>query len=159
MTTMEADDWVLERDLEFYEHFEQILKGHQNAELLRPSVERFSWSVMKCAALVACSMGSAQIQRVHYLVALEQAEEWLGNLLNIVGKTTQSSFRRDVDKLELWILGRPQRRARQTDIYRRASDKFTADKQLEQLIADGRVYRQAEPSTNEQWIYAKEATA
>lgn len=157
MTTMEADDWVLERDLEFVEFFEGILKGHPNAELLRPSVERFSWTIMKCAALVACSLGKGNIERIHYLVALEQAEEWLGNLLNIVGKTTQSTFRRDVDKLELWLLSRPHMRAKQTDIYRRASDKFTADRQLEQLIADGRVYRLTDQPSGEQFIHIKEA--
>lgn len=157
MTTMEVDDWVLDRDLEFVEFFESIVASHPNAELLRPSVERFSWTVMKCAALVACSLGQGTIERIHYLVALEQAEEWLGNLLTIVSKTTQSSFRRDVDKLEFWLMGRPQKRAKQTDIYRRSADKFTADRHLEQLIADGRVYRQTDTASGEQFIYIKEA--
>lgn len=159
MTTLEVEEWVVERDLEFIEYFEGILKGNQNEELLRPSVERFSWTIMKCAALVACSLGDATVRRIHYLVALEQAEEWLGNLLSIVSKTTQTTFRREVDKLEFWLHGRPQKRAKQTEIYRRAVDKFTADKQLEQLIADGRVYRLAEQPSGEQYIHIKEPTA
>ncbi len=155
-STLDVSEWVSDRDLEVYEFFERLIHGHPHEVLLQPSIERFTWSVMKCAGLVASSMSSTTVDRIHYLIALEQAEEWLANLLDIVGKTTQSAFRRDVDKLEKAIVARPSRRMKETEISRLAPDTFTAERWIQQLIADGRATRTRDNTTNENYIYLKE---
>ena len=154
-THMRMSDWVIDRDLEVQETFEQLVAGHRYETMLKPSIERFTWTIIKCAMLVAASQGKESIDRLDYLIALEQAEEWLANVLYSVSRTNETGFRREVNRLEKYIAGRPGRRAKPADVYKFANDdKAMVDRYIQQLLGEERVKELRNSTTGERWYEA-----
>lgn len=95
---------VIDRHEKFVERLLEIAEDSPYYERLRPTFHRFQESIMRCAALVALSRGSIRIEPLDHLIALEQAEEWLRNLLIMVEATDESLRTREVNMIEKAVL-------------------------------------------------------
>jgi hypothetical protein len=129
-----------------YKQFQDLLpdiyEGHKFESMLAPTLNRFNDTVRKCAALVALSEGSFEISPRHLLIALEQAEEWLANAMDMVRRTTETGFARQVSRIEAFVAASAKGQVRREQVYRHmapAFEKFDVDRYLQQLIAEGRV--------------------
>jgi len=131
-----------ERHLEFQRLLMSIYKGHKYEAMLKPSLLRFGDNVRKCASLVALSEGSLEVSLKHELIALEQAEEWLPNLLRMVATTTATGFARDMEMIEKFVHSSARGSVRKERVYLHMSPRLTkwdVDKLLENLVAQGRI--------------------
>lgn len=78
-------------------------RGHENWEMLEPSIKRLGDVVRKCSALLAMSRGKKTIDLIDVLTAISYAETWLANVARVAEKITESSFQRDTEAMELYI--------------------------------------------------------
>ncbi len=90
---------VEERHYQMIEQLQRIAARSNYPERLEPTFTRLHMTIAKCAALVACSDGRIVIEMDDYLVALEQGQEWLENLLEMVRLTLKNPTARMADKL------------------------------------------------------------
>jgi hypothetical protein len=126
-------------NLDLAERLADMVKGHRNEHMLAPTFIRFGIAVMKMACLVAMSMGTATVERDHYLIALEQAEEWAANIITMVDRTTESGFSKQVDDLERYI-ATAGGKAKLERIYNHMKiPVHETDRFITQLVATGRV--------------------
>ena len=100
---MEVDRDVIEREADLWERFEAMAQNSAHPERLRPTFERLWSTVLKCAALVALSEERIRVNMDDYLIALEQAEEWTENVLEMVEATDESARSRQVNRLAVLI--------------------------------------------------------
>lgn len=141
---MEIDDVVLERHTSLSERLVEIANGLPlMRERLLPGAVRLSRSVMKAACLVALSDGRTRVSLQDLLIAIEQAEEWLANLLKMVTATDSSPFVRKVDELER-IIQESGGEKRMDNVYRRSplETKGGTDSLVAQLVAEGRAKKE-----------------
>lgn len=94
---------VINRHEKFADRLIEIADESQYSDRLRPTFQRFQESIMRCAALVALIECSSRIEPIHHLVAIEQAEEWLRNMLIMVEATDESVRTRHVNLIEKTI--------------------------------------------------------
>lgn len=103
---MDIDDDVLERHTDTIEHFEAMTQNSRHGERLNPTFTRLEMTILKCAALVAITEKRRRIQMSDYLIALEQAEEWAENILDLVDATDRTARAREADKIANLVQGR-----------------------------------------------------
>ncbi|MDL5351125.1 bifunctional DNA primase/polymerase [Microbacterium sp. zg-YB36] len=134
-----ADD-VLDRDVQMKETFEAIAQNSPYEERLEPTFKRLEKTILKCAALVAITKRRRQIEMDDYLIALEQAEEWAENILDMVAATDETPRAREVNKLYDLLVSRGGRMA-PSAIHREKAyagqSKYTKGL-IEELVAQGR---------------------
>lgn len=73
-------------------------------ERLRPTFRRLRETIMRCAALVALSAGRIDITMDDLLIAIEQAEEWVANIITMVEATDESLRTRQVNAIEKAVI-------------------------------------------------------
>lgn len=78
-------------------------QGHRLADLLEPTLIRTGMNMWKVAGLVAMSRGSSTIEVEDVLVAVEQAEEWLPNLVRLMEGVVSSEWTQEVEKVFEWV--------------------------------------------------------
>jgi hypothetical protein len=138
-TELDIPEDVQEMNLDLAERLANMVRGHRNEHMLAPTFIRFGIAVMKMACLVAMSMGTATVERDHYLIALEQAEEWAANIITMVDRTTESGFSKQVDDLERYI-ATAGGKAKLERIYNHMKiPVHETDRFITQLVATGRV--------------------
>lgn len=138
-TELDIPEDVQDMQLDLAERLADMVKGHRNEHMLAPTFIRFSIAVLKMACLVAMSMGQAVITRDHFLIALEQAEEWAANIITMVDRTTESGFSKQVDDLERYI-ATTGGKAKLERIYSHMKLPVgETDRFVTQLVATGRV--------------------
>lgn len=76
----------------------------QYTERLRPTFRRLGESTFRAAALVALSEGRTNITLRDMLIAIEQTEEWVQNILVMVEATDESLRTREVNAIENAVL-------------------------------------------------------
>jgi hypothetical protein len=96
---IDASEDVRERDLQTQDTFHAIANSSSYAERLEPTFKRLETTIFKCAALIAITKKRRRIEMDDYLVALEQAEEWAENILDMVAATDVTPRAREVNKL------------------------------------------------------------
>jgi hypothetical protein len=122
---------------------DKALRNHPRYVEMGPTMIRFWINIRKCAALIALSEGEAKVSLAHELIALEMAEEWLGNALWMAESTSATSFSRDVDKLESFIAGSDTGEVKMERVYsffmKSGVGKRFVDDFVAQLISEGRI--------------------
>lgn len=142
---MQITEEIDDRHLDAKEEMLRFAKGHEHASRLRPTFERLSLTVLKCACLVALSEGKLVVERRHLLIALHQVEEWAENIIMMIGMTDETPFSRQVGKLETMIRTQLGREVDPKYLYRKSPwKKKETDELLAQLEAEGRIGRRAE---------------
>ena len=138
-TRMKMPQSVIERHRQFVGDLARVGKG-QYADRLRPTFKRLNETILRCAALVALSSGRDRIELEDLLVCLEQAEEWVTNILIMVEATDETFRTREVNMIERAVLdnggvmllqqihGLPRFRNRRNDVLG----------MIEELLAQGR---------------------
>ena len=96
---VDFDDEVLDRHIDTTERFEAMAHASSYPERLRPTFTRMEMTILKCSALVAITKGRLKVEIEDYLVALEQAEEWVENIMDLVEATDESPRARQADRL------------------------------------------------------------
>nr|WP_256461053.1 bifunctional DNA primase/polymerase [Agromyces larvae] len=138
-----ATDEVLDRHVDTIESLEAIARASAHPERLDPTFTRLEKTILKCAALAALMDLSPDIEMKHYLIALEQAEEWLANALLLVAATDESPRVRRVNRL-VEIIRRAGGFMAMTDVYQLDGfdDYRDVDSLIEQLKKQGRAVRE-----------------
>lgn len=83
-----------------------MLTSHRNWDILEPSLVRMGVTIRKCASLLALSEGKDVADERHVLLAIEAAEEWVTNLVNLSDKISASDFERACDRIEQYVVER-----------------------------------------------------
>ncbi|QIK64566.1 DUF3987 domain-containing protein [Leucobacter viscericola] len=141
---MEIDDFLIERFVTCQERMYELADEQpEMKERLYPSVKRMSDAILKAACLVALSEGRRVLEETDLLLAIEQGEEWFGNLLHLVTATDSSPFVRSVAKLEK-VIRSAGGEMRMENVYRRSpmETKGATDTLVAQLVAEGRAKRE-----------------
>lgn len=103
---MDIADDVLERHVDTHDRLERVAQNSVYPERLRPTFTRMEDIILKCAALVAITKRRRRVEMEDYLIALEQAEEWLENVMEMVERTDESPRARQVNRLAALIASR-----------------------------------------------------
>lgn len=133
---------VYERWLDMKEYLLiDVAANHRYANRLIPTFERFSTTVMKCACLVALSERQTTVSMDHMLVAIEQAEEWINNIIMMVERTDETPFIRDVNAVERLIASQPGNEMRIEQVYQHSPREKTkdTDELIRKLVSERRV--------------------
>lgn len=88
---------ALERHSAFKLTLSRVLSEHPSSVLVA-----FADSIRKCATLVAMSAGAPTVALEHELIALEQAEEWLGNLLWLIERIESTQWDQIGGQADSW---------------------------------------------------------
>lgn len=144
-------DDVLARFNEFVRKGHSIARKFGDGEVLKPSFARMKTSVGKAAALLAMHEGYREIQMIHLLTALEQAERWFKDMVRMASEVSSSEYERRLDEVESFIAcGTDKMRTDQ--IIRKQFGKFRPqemDEILRSLVSQGRL-RKA-PDNAKKW--------
>lgn len=133
---------VLERHKEVAWRLSSIAQDHPNyLERLRPTFRRLGETILRCACLVALSEGRIDVRMTDLLVAIEQAEEWVTNILIMVEATDETLRTRHVNFIERSIItgGGMMTKGQIYRLPRFKSQRRYVDELLGELIAQGRV--------------------
>lgn len=95
---------VIDRHKQFVEDLQRVGSRGPYVDRLRPTFKRLNETVLRCAALVALSDGRTRVELKDMLVAIEQAEEWVANIMTMVEATDESIRTRMVNGLERALL-------------------------------------------------------
>jgi hypothetical protein len=96
---VEADEDVQKRDVLTQKTLDRIAAGSIYRERLVPTFKRLHKTIWKCAALVALTQKRRRIDMDDYIIALEQVEEWLENILHMVEITDMTPRARQANRL------------------------------------------------------------
>lgn len=83
-----------------------MFSTHRNWDIIEPSLVRMGVTIRKCASLLALSEGEDEASLRHVLLAIEAAEEWVTNLVNLSDKISASDFERQCDRIEQYVVER-----------------------------------------------------
>lgn len=138
------------RQVEVRKRLAEIAGSSPYRDRLQPTFTRLHEVILKCAALVALTRQTLTVDLECYLIAAEQAEEWVQNAITMVEATDRpAESRRKMRLLDLIV-------ARggfvsMTELYR--MDQFGDDRQLEvligRLVKEQRVKREPMPGMGE----------
>ncbi|MBT2484835.1 bifunctional DNA primase/polymerase [Microbacterium sp. ISL-108] len=138
---IDMKDDVLLRDVEVQNRFEALAQNSAYPERLRPTFTRMTMTIRKCAALVAITKRRTVIEMEDYLIALEQAEEWVENILEMVEATDESPRARQANRLAALIASRPGRSMKRTEIHAQkgyAGNSKDTNSLIDELVQQGR---------------------
>jgi len=93
------DDIAWKRLNEFIWEAGNAAEEHELREVLQPTVDRMTKSVMKTAILLAMHESELTVSLRHVLKAVSLAEEWYGHLVTVATKIRQSYWLRRQDDL------------------------------------------------------------
>lgn len=96
---LDIDEDVLDRHVETVEAFERVAQSSLYPDRLEPTFGRLETTILKCAALACVAERRRRIEMIDYLVALEQAEEWAENILDMVEATDETPRARQANRL------------------------------------------------------------
>ena len=141
---------ILQRQEAFAEKLIEIAESSPYRDRLRPTFRRFQETIMRCAALVALSRGSLRIEELDHLIALEQAEEWLKDMLIMVEATDESLRTREVNMIEKFVINNGGRASLSTlnRLPRFENRRRDVDDLIAELVAQGRVDRKTVEGTD-----------
>lgn len=136
---IDIDDDVLERHTDTIELFEKLAQNSRHSERVSPTFTRLEMTILKCAALVAITEKRRRVQMSDYLIALEQAEEWTENILELVEATDRPVRAREADKLAD-LIRRQGGQMKKTEIHAlHPGNQKVVNDLLRELEAQGRV--------------------
>ena len=100
-TVIDIADDVLDRHIETDRKLREIAGKQLHKERVFATIGqgRMELTILKCAALVAASDKRRRIEMPDYLIALEQAEEWVANAIWLVNETDLTAWDRVVAKM------------------------------------------------------------
>jgi hypothetical protein len=157
LAEMDVADDVIERHIETEERLEALEQGSTYQNRLEATFTRLRVTILKCSALVALSDGSRIVQMKHYLIALEQGEEWATNSLAMVRATDESPLVRRRKRLLQHLVEAGGEMA-MTDAYQLPTfdiDYRDTDFLLKQLEKQGQIIRENHPVTGAERIRLK----
>lgn len=114
MFALRADDDAWERWQAFEREAKRMAREHSLADLIRPTTERMTLSVLKLAGLFAMHERKKRIGLKHMLSAIAYAGGWFRDALIMAGGVSDTLFNKDVSKLETLIVQRGGRLAYST---------------------------------------------
>lgn len=165
---MTIGDDVLERHVDLMETLEQFAARHRHAKRLIPTFTRLAMSVMKAACLVCLSEAhlhrahpekARQVTMRHFLIALEQAEEWAANAVTVVDGTDETLFVRDMKRLLAMVQTQP---GSAMEVTKALVDFGRPRRQFDDLLADLEARRWIErfddKATGSAWVRAIEGS-
>lgn len=132
---------VLDRHADMAQMLEDYIVGSPWERRLVPTFGRLSITILKCACLVALSEGRTRVVLQDLWIAMEQAEEWAANILQMAKATDESLRTREVNEIERFIQDKGGQ-ARMVDIHRLpqfANRRREVADLIEELIAQERV--------------------
>lgn len=136
---MDFDADVVDRHVDTIETFERMAQSSRHIDRLEPTFTRLELTILKCAALVALSDRRTRVKMADYLVALEQAEEWTENILELVDWTDKPMRAREADKIADFIRGKGGQ-VKKSEIHRTyPGDQFKINGLIKELEEQGRV--------------------
>lgn len=95
-----VDEDVRLRHAELKKQFKRIAASDKPyEERLLGTFNRLEVTILKCAALVALSDGRLRVSMDDWLIAAEQGEEWVTNIMKMIKLTNKTARARAVDKL------------------------------------------------------------
>lgn len=139
---LDVDDDVLDRHVGLLESFEAIAQNSAYEERLEPTFTRLERTVLKCAALVAITQKRRHVTMDDYIVALEQAEEWVTNVMEMVSATDMPPKARQAERLWEWLHARTNHQAPLPEVNRHSEYRGRSDYLLslmKELRAQGRI--------------------
>ena len=142
---------VIERHKQVAWRLTEIAAEHPSfIERLRPTFRRLGETVMRCAALVALSEGRTNVKMSDLLIAIEQAEEWVTNILIMVEATDETLRTRDVNSLERAVLdaGGLMTMGQVYRLPRFKNQRRYVDELIGELVAQGRVAKEKNGATD-----------
>ena len=86
-----------------YKKAYNYLKNQKNWNIIEPALTRHVEAMMKCAGLNALYRGDTSVDLSDVLAAVEQLEEWLGNLVRVADMISAGDFQRRADELESFL--------------------------------------------------------
>lgn len=101
---MQLPAQVIERHKQFATDLYELAKNSPYLDRLRPTFKRLNETALRCAALIALSEGRLRITLTDLLIAIEQTEEWAGNILTMVELTDETIRTREVNMIERFVL-------------------------------------------------------
>lgn len=100
-----ATDEALNRFSLASKHMKDQLVKHPLWRFIEPSWKRLaSETVRKYASLLALSEGSTIVDMRHALYAVQQAEEWVNNLVVVAEGISASMFQKECDEVERFVV-------------------------------------------------------
>lgn len=137
---MNATQTALDRLTKFKVDARDIAKTRPEWDILEPSLIRLAETVRKAASLLALEDGRSEVELRDVVLAIEAAEEWLGNLFLITSMISASHWARETNDVEEFVIAKGGRVLRQL-VYRKFASRHPRDIQLqmESLISQGRL--------------------
>jgi hypothetical protein len=143
---MQFEDKALKRLNDGMRRMRAILKEKDNQVALKPYANRFPDQVLKMSSLVALIGDRGIVEKIHVLIALHAAEEFLEAAIEMARLTLNSDFARQVDDIESFVASRGGK-VDLSKIYRHLSQPaFEVNRLLDQLIAERRAIKRQEIS-------------
>lgn len=138
-------DWTQEADDRMFtasKAIRHLLKRQSNQVAMTPYANRFTdEALIKMASLVALSAGRVVIELDDVKIALEAAEHFLADAIEMSKRTMFTDFTKRVDAVERFIAGHDGRVER-SEIYRAFSESaFEVDRWIDQLTRERRAKR------------------
>lgn len=137
---IDVRDEVLDRHIDTTERFEAMANKSPYPERLRPTFTRMETTILKCAALVAITNKRTCVEMEDYLIALEQAEEWTENILEMVEATDESPRARQTNRLAQ-LIASSKGVMRRSEIHARkeyAGNSRDTNSLIDELVQQGR---------------------
>lgn len=121
----------------------QMFEKHQDFEILEPSLMRTGVTIRKAASLLALSEGRTVATLRDVLLALETAEVWVKNLVQVAGMVSESDFQRTSEQMLKFIASKPSREVRRDVLMRRygAFEPYITDRHIDALMGQGLVQK------------------
>lgn len=124
-------------------------------DILHPALIRFGPNIRRLATALALEEGSPEVKLRHTLLAIEQAEEWLGSLLTMAEKVSDSEWARACNEIDMFVRSKGGR-CRYEVVMRKFNSRRSRDllEQLSSLKDQGRLMEKTENGAK--WLIINE---
>lgn len=118
----------------------QMYKDHTQWDILEPALKRFGPNIRRLATLLALEEGSDIVTLKHTLLAIQHAEEWLGAMVTMAEKISDSEWARQCNDIEAFIMQKGSR-VRYEVVMRKFNSRRSRDllEQVSSLKDQGRI--------------------
>lgn len=136
------NDAAQERMTQAYKAMFVAAEGHEDWDIIEPSITRLAQTMHKVAAMTAMYRGSDTITLCDALVAIREVETWYHNLFIVARHVSAGEFQRDVDQIESYVASN--RTVTHTKLYHTFRNmvrrsRRDLDDRVEWLITSGRI--------------------
>lgn len=119
-------------------------EGHEDWDIIEPSITRLAQTLHKVAALIAMYRGSLTINLVDALLAIQEVETWYSNLFIAARNVSAGEFQRDADLIEAYVASHGS--VTHTKLYHTFRNmvrrsRRDLDDRVEWLVTSGRINR------------------